>query len=78
MSDDEAEKGSKGGMKLRFIGFDKYLIFQEALQHCTDLLLVFLEGARVNQDVLQINIPKRTQHDTKHICRGIGQTNWHD
>lgn len=34
------------------------------LQHCVDMLLVFLERARVNQDVIQVNQHKLTQHVT--------------
>ena len=52
---DETEKGSSGAMKLIFLGFDKQLVLQESLQHCADMILMILERAGVDKNIIQIN-----------------------
>lgn len=46
-----SEEGDSRGVKVAFLGLDKKLVFEQALEDRPDVLDVFREGVRKNEEI---------------------------
>ena len=71
-------------MEFAFLRLDKQPILQETLQDLADMQLMFCEGPRENQNVINVLKHKLMEHVSQNVidqgleyCRSIGKSKRH-